>query len=647
MTTERPLHSTPQLSQCLQNVRLSAGAPDTNIVMLSVSVRDIYGGEAVTALTQSGTAASVVCAPLVQANATDFAQQQVQSMTDQLQQQRVSDVVAVIGTLSNWLTSTTDPCARVQCGMNSVCYNGTCACVTGYTGATCSDSVSLSDGAAVMASCPGSNTELELIDGMHYSPTVQCSGHGQCMRSPAYCATSWTNATCSAACSCDAGWAGSDCSYSEEALNAAREVRGQFFTKLKEAWNLTNPSADAVAQQASALHALAATKPDEVDADTQAQAAAFCKELSNTVGVRDTHSAGTLLDTVTRLSRNAAVQARAQSTVAASRRLSTLTSHEDVARAQALSNDVDDTVMNLAGAVLKGTRSGEVPVTVSSAEVAVTFSRQSASDVKAATLPNEALTLSTGTLAAVNTSHDTVDVVLKQWNVNPYLWMPNSASVGSVVGIDLVNNGSIVALQSAAEPVLFLVSSSLPVTEYIANVTSIGCAYWNPATQEWAHVGTVVVAVLYNDTTGALATLCASVHLTSFSTAALTAALRSANLPNPLSDFPSPSSFGVKSLYVTLSMAVMFGVTVFGMFWFWRLDKRDDAQLTELRALHLILLGKITHGKGLDTADAAEASQRRDALAGQLSVRFGWACALRLAMNRGLHPREPVALVCR
>lgn len=352
---ETPLQSTPLLSQCLPGVQLTG-----RVVVLSVSVRDVYGGEASSTLSVSGSQATVTLSPFVPVNVTDFANQQVITLMQQLEQRKVSEVVTAVGTLSSWLTTALDPCAGVVCHTaNSACFNGTCSCVAGYSGLACD--VSTPVGGVQLQVCPGSSVDVVLIDGVHFQPVVECSGHGMCARTPVNC-VSGTEEPCVAACHCTEGWDGSDCSYPVDALQAARDVRAQYFTKLKEAWNLTNPAPEAVSQQAAALFAVAGAKPDEVDTATQSDAVSFCMELGQSVGVGDTRSAGTLLETVTRLSRAASVKAQGSSHSMTSRRLGHIV--DDVNVAQQFSDDVDHTVLNLVGALLNGTGPGEVPLNV-------------------------------------------------------------------------------------------------------------------------------------------------------------------------------------------------------------------------------------------------------------------------------------------
>lgn len=103
-----------------------------------------------------------------------------------------------------------DPCSTISCSDNGVCFDGSCLCDTGWTGADCSipDTADPCDG-------------------------VTCSGNGTCISGSCECATGWTGVDCSTPvntdpcdgvtcsgngtcvngdCNCDTGYTGTDCS---------------------------------------------------------------------------------------------------------------------------------------------------------------------------------------------------------------------------------------------------------------------------------------------------------------------------------------------------------------------------------------------------------------------------------------------------
>ncbi len=103
-----------------------------------------------------------------------------------------------------------DPCSTIDCSDNGVCFDGSCLCDTGWTGADCSipDTADPCDG-------------------------VTCSGNGTCISGSCDCATGWTGVDCSTPvntdpcdgvtcsgngtcvngdCDCDTGYTGTDCS---------------------------------------------------------------------------------------------------------------------------------------------------------------------------------------------------------------------------------------------------------------------------------------------------------------------------------------------------------------------------------------------------------------------------------------------------
>ena len=77
---------------------------------------------------------------------------------------------------------------------------------------------------------------------------------------------------------------------------------------------MTDPTVEAVAQQASALSLLAAVSPDQVDASTKASAAAFGTSLLAHAKASDMDSIESILVTIARLSDQATADAAREAT---------------------------------------------------------------------------------------------------------------------------------------------------------------------------------------------------------------------------------------------------------------------------------------------------------------------------------------------
>ena len=67
--------------------------------------------------------------------------------------------------------------------------------------------------------CPGSSVAV-LSDG---SPSEECSGHGECIRSITGCTEA--DLTCAVQCDCAAGWAGGDCAQTQSQATAQQSLR--------------------------------------------------------------------------------------------------------------------------------------------------------------------------------------------------------------------------------------------------------------------------------------------------------------------------------------------------------------------------------------------------------------------------------------
>jgi hypothetical protein len=172
--------------------------------------------------------------------------------------------------------------------------------------------------------CPGSNSVLAPEPNPLFVPSVECSGQGLCERSPTDCRE---GDDCTALCVCGMfddtrSWKGADCSKTPQDFEAAQAIRGQMLSVMLTAWNQTEVSADAAAQQVSALASLTIADPDELSDEDKLNTLNFAANLVTSVDPTDTATVTTLLSTLGSLSTQAMLDAKAAiaARAAASRR---------------------------------------------------------------------------------------------------------------------------------------------------------------------------------------------------------------------------------------------------------------------------------------------------------------------------------------
>jgi hypothetical protein len=139
------------------------------------------------------------------------------------------------------------------------------------------------------------------------------------------------------------------------------------------AWNVTETTADAVSEQASALSSLAASAPDELSATARTAAASFCRDLLQHASATDTRSISSLLSTIGALSNQA--NSEASSAGSATRRRLRVSQEngnrydrflsESVLQAEELLSETNEAILDASRAVLEGSGVDETPVTIS------------------------------------------------------------------------------------------------------------------------------------------------------------------------------------------------------------------------------------------------------------------------------------------
>ena len=81
-----------------------------------------------------------------------------------------------------------------------------------------------------MKKCKGSSSALAEGYNPLLIPAVQCSGHGDCVRSTGL--ECREGDTCTAVCACVEGFGGADCGLTSEQLQAAQEMRASYLSAM-------------------------------------------------------------------------------------------------------------------------------------------------------------------------------------------------------------------------------------------------------------------------------------------------------------------------------------------------------------------------------------------------------------------------------
>ena len=121
---------------------------------------------------------------------------------DQAASSSSEETLVSLEELSDLLTATAggDRFCEPGCSQSETCFYGECISGSNSTG---------SDSVQGLARCPESTNGFFSLD-RSGAPAGECSGHGQCARTPAGCSPT-SSQSCAAACLCNQGWTGSGC----------------------------------------------------------------------------------------------------------------------------------------------------------------------------------------------------------------------------------------------------------------------------------------------------------------------------------------------------------------------------------------------------------------------------------------------------
>jgi hypothetical protein len=147
--TERNLPSDTRAASSVEGFLLPKGEPvaddpSTFLIVMFAYIRDGLGCETRTTLHADGSRVTVNSTQRV-ASADSIvsllSNRSSALLSDNLQQGKVSAVLANVDMLSKTLSDAFNPCSIINCGQFGSCFNGTCTCdsSSGYTGSRCQD----------------------------------------------------------------------------------------------------------------------------------------------------------------------------------------------------------------------------------------------------------------------------------------------------------------------------------------------------------------------------------------------------------------------------------------------------------------------------------------------------------------------------
>jgi Thrombospondin type 1 domain len=147
--TERNLPADTRSASSVEGFLLPKGEPvpddpATFLIVMYAYIRDGLGCETKTSLHEDGSVVTVNSTQRVASgeSVVSFLSNRSSSLlSDNLQQGKVSAVLANVDMLSKTLSDAFNPCSVISCGQFGTCFNGTCTCdkSSGYTGQRCQD----------------------------------------------------------------------------------------------------------------------------------------------------------------------------------------------------------------------------------------------------------------------------------------------------------------------------------------------------------------------------------------------------------------------------------------------------------------------------------------------------------------------------
>ena len=174
--------------------------------------------------------------------------------------------------------------------------------------------------------------------------------------------------------------------FTDAAVNVVVVARNSFlklfcccFSELLQssAWDASEPTADAAAQQVSALSSLITTAPDELSGTARTAAVSQCTKLMSVLDPRDTASLSKALGMMAAVAKQASSEALVSASQAGDGRRRLLLGGDGAASilhhrrrlsamaAQSLQESTDNAILVMAASMLNGTQPGERTQTVS------------------------------------------------------------------------------------------------------------------------------------------------------------------------------------------------------------------------------------------------------------------------------------------
>jgi hypothetical protein len=272
------------------------------------------------------------------------------------------------------------------------------------------------------------------------------------------------------------------------------------------------------------------------------------------------------------------------------RRLTEATSSAVDVQSQA--NRVLDT---LAGASLAETLPNEAPITLESAQVALSMTRGGGEAVSIVSPSGLGVRILSDDTVTWNTTSGTPDTITKAWKLNPYSAVNTTLPAAApLTSLEIRDGDAVYPVSGRSVPIVLTISvpSDTDTTEF-------RCSYWDLDSNDWSTSGAILLGYLVQDD-GDVYASCGTLHLSDFSGVADPSFLA---LPNPaefLDVGMLGSLFDPKNLVPVVVIFTLIGFFLLSWALSFHQDRKLGDKMTALRRAHHLLYGQVTGGFGRD-----------------------------------------------